>query len=277
MLETGFCSSSQLSFVECGTGPRTVLLVHGIGSAKQIWRSTMLALSPFARVLAVDLPGHGSSPTLGAYSMREVAERLWAFCEAQQLGRFTLIGHSMGGNIALELFLAHSDTISPLVLADPAVHMANRKLYSFATRFVQWRQIWPVWRVGMVAVRLVAPVGLRVPVEHRGGMLLPMLRRLGYVLAHDDLAMFLQLDDLFANPLSHRLAELRLPVLVLTGKQDYLVPVYLTNAVSQAIGDAEYVVLDKAAHNPMDEDPDGFEQALLDFLRRRAEWAVAAG
>src|SRR5690242_16022009 len=81
----------------------------GWSAFKELWWSTLLALEPCARALAPDMPGHGGSPLQGSVTMSLIATRIAQFCAARGLERITLVGHSMGGNIALELALARPD------------------------------------------------------------------------------------------------------------------------------------------------------------------------
>ena len=74
------------------------------------------------------------------------------------------------------------------------------------------------------------------------------------------------LNRLFENPIGPRLADLRLPTLVISGEFDPLVPPSLSERVAAAIPGAQYTVIRRAAHNPMDERPREFNAALLNFL-----------
>ena len=72
--------------------------------------------------------------------------------------------------------------------------------------------------------------------------------------------------DLFENPIGPRLADLHVPTLVISGEFDPLVPPPLSRRVAAAIPGAQYAVIRRAAHNPMDERPREFNAVLLDFL-----------
>lgn len=105
----------MLSFSDSGSGS-TIVFLHGLGLNRNFWSST-IAHSPAHRCIAIDLPGHGESRTqitdgsMSAYAkaVREVMEHL-------QLSDITLVGHSMGGQIATILALQMPSVISKLVL-----------------------------------------------------------------------------------------------------------------------------------------------------------------
>ena len=259
-----FCEKTRLSYIESGAGGPTVVFLHGWSAFKELWWSTLIALAPHAHSYALDMPGHGDSPLFGSASMRQIAERIERFCTTRGDGRIVLVGHSMGGNIALELALAHPDLVERLVLVDAAVQPAEMPIYTRS--YLDQTFGWAVLRTSMAAARQIAMVGRFVPHEHQGGVVLPALRRVTYMARHDADALRALLDSLFENPLGPRLADLHVPTLVISGEFDPLVPPPLSRRVAAAIPGAHYAVIRRAAHNPMDERPREFNAVLLDFL-----------
>ncbi|MEO7909438.1 MAG: alpha/beta hydrolase [Roseiflexaceae bacterium] len=259
-----FCDETRLAYLETGaTGP-TVVLLHGWSAFKELWWSTLLALAPHAHAYAPDMPGHGDSPLLGSSSMLQIAKRIERFCALRGDQRIMLVGHSMGGNIALELALARRDLVERLVLVDAAVQPAEMPMYTRS--YLDQTFGWAVLRTSMAAARQLSLVGRYIPHAHQGGVVLPALRRVTYMARNDADAMRVLLDRLFENPIGPRLADVRVPTLVISGEFDPLVPAPLSERVAAAIPGAQYIVIRRAAHNPMDERPREFNAALLDFL-----------
>ena len=215
-----FCEKTRLSYIETGTVGPTVVLLHGWSAFKELWWSTLLALAPHAHAYAPDMPGHGDSPLLGSASMRQIAERIAQVCAARGADRVVLVGHSMGGNIALELTLARPDLVERLVLVDAAVQPAEMPMYTRS--YLDQTFGWAVLRTSMAAARQIGMVGRLVPHEHQGGVVLPALRRVTYMARHDAAALHALLDSLFENPIGPRLADLHLPILVISGEFDPL-------------------------------------------------------
>ncbi|MDQ2999029.1 MAG: alpha/beta hydrolase [Chloroflexota bacterium] len=259
-----FCEETRLSYLEAGAVGPTVVLLHGWSAFKELWWSTLLALAPHAHAYAPDMPGHGDSPLLGSTSMLQIAERIERFCAIRGDAQIVLVGHSMGGNIALELALARPDLVERLVLVDAAVQPAEMPMYTRS--YLDQTFGWAVLRTSMVAARQISLVGRYVPHEHQGGVVLPALRRVTYMARNDADAMRVLLDRLFENPIGPRLADLRVPTLVISGEFDPLVPPPLSERVAAAIPGAQYAVIHRAAHNPMDERPREFNAALLEFM-----------
>jgi 3-oxoadipate enol-lactonase len=269
-----FCEQTHLSYIESGAAGPTVVLLHGWSAFKELWWSALLALAPYAHAYAPDMPGHGDSPLLGSTSMRQVAERIERFCAIRD-DQIMLVGHSMGGNIALELTLARPDLVKRLVLVDAAVQPAEMPIYTRS--YLDQTFGWAVLRTSMAAARQISLVGRLVPHEHQGGVLLPALRRVTYMARHDADALRVLLDSLFENPIGPRLASVRVPTLVISGEFDPLVPPPLSQRVAAAIPGARYAVVRRAAHNPMDERPREFNAVLLDFLKLQPKHERAAG
>lgn len=263
-----FCAESQLAYLEVGTSGRAIVLLHGWGAFKELWWSTLVMLAPHMHAFAPDMPGHGESPLIDDSGMKQIAVRIARFCAARQLSSICLVGHSMGGNVALELILAYPDLVERLVLVDPAAHTSDMPVSAY-TR-VDSVHTWTALRAGIAVARRLHTVGRRVPHIHRGGFLLPTLRRAMYMARHDANALHRLLDSLFASSVGARLAEVQVPTLVISGEFDPLVPPILSRRVAQAIPGARYVVVRGAGHNPMDERPRAFQQALLSFLQERS-------
>ncbi len=109
----------QLSYLEAGpTGGPVVLLLHGLLSDSSTWEPTMAPLAAHGfRVIALDLLGHGESdkPRIG-YSLDDFADSVSAFLTILDVGPVTLIGHSLGGAIAMKFVKSHPDQVERLGL-----------------------------------------------------------------------------------------------------------------------------------------------------------------
>ena len=260
-----FCQITQMCYLTLGSAGPALVLLHGWSSFKEIWWSTLLALAPHVRAFAPDMPGHGDTPLLGSVQMGQIAERVARFCQARQLHTCVLVGHSMGGNVAIELALRRPDLIERLVLVDPAAQPND--MPSYTRSYLDPLGGWAALRASMAIARPLNLVAQHVPHAHGGGFVRPTLRRVAYMARHDADALRALLDGLFANPIGSRMSQLRMPTLVVSGEFDPLVPPPLSRRVAGAISGAQYVVVRGAAHNPMDERPREFAQTLLEFLQ----------
>src|ERR1700727_273056 len=106
----------SIHYVQQGSGP-VLLLIHGMASGLDTWRSVIESLAAQATVVAVDLPGHGSSsPGGGDYSLGSLATFLRDLLLALGHDRVTLVGHSLGGGIAMQFSYQFPEMTERLVL-----------------------------------------------------------------------------------------------------------------------------------------------------------------
>ncbi|MEO7068659.1 MAG: alpha/beta fold hydrolase [Rhodanobacter sp.] len=110
---------TRWSYYEGGEG-RTIVLLHGFTSNKEVWLETAKLLTPHFHVIIPDLPGWGeSSRVAGAsYNIDAQAARLNTFVETLRLSNFVLVGHSMGGAIAGVFAAEHPEAGVELALVD---------------------------------------------------------------------------------------------------------------------------------------------------------------
>src|ERR1700742_4591463 len=106
----------SIRYVQKGSGP-VLLLIHGMAGSLDTWRSVIDPLASDATVLAVDLPGHGSSgPGGGDFSLGSLAAGLRDVLVALGHDRATLVGHSLGGGIAMQFSYLFPEMTERLVL-----------------------------------------------------------------------------------------------------------------------------------------------------------------
>ena len=104
-----------------GSGPAMVL-VHGLGGSAINWMDAAPLLARFARLWAIDLLGHGKTPSTGrSSSVTDNAALIPRFVEAVAGGPAILVGNSMGGYLSMRVAAEHPDLVDGLVLVDPAM------------------------------------------------------------------------------------------------------------------------------------------------------------
>lgn len=135
----------DLAYEAAGDGPPLVIL-HGLFGSARNWRAIAKSLAGRRRVFALDLRNHGDSPWADEMSYETMAEDVRAFLEAQDIVGAVVMGHSMGGKVAMALALACPDHVGALIAVDiapvarppslrPYVHaMAGIDLSAFGRR-----------------------------------------------------------------------------------------------------------------------------------------------
>src|ERR1700730_10887989 len=99
---------------------RPLVLLHGFGVSGYMWQRCIPYLARQAQVLVVDLPGHGHSRLSGAWQLRAMAPLLASWIEQMGIAPVRLVGHSMGGAIAVHLTASAPDLVERLVLVNAA-------------------------------------------------------------------------------------------------------------------------------------------------------------
>jgi pimeloyl-ACP methyl ester carboxylesterase len=206
-----------------------VVLVHGITAAIDWWRPTVAALEPTHDVRVVRLPG---------LRYGEAAKWLGNWLVRERLEGAAVVGHSMGGTIALALAADAPRLVGRLAVIAPAGIFATHARRSY---------VLPLARsVGLNPrrVALAARDALRVgPIR---------LWRVG--------------NDLLASDIASILRAVSAPTLILWGARDRLLPPTLGSLFTAELPDSRLVVLERCGHIPMLEAPDELNAELLRFL-----------
>jgi pimeloyl-ACP methyl ester carboxylesterase len=211
---------------EQGSGP-ALLLIHGLaGQMGHYTYGVANLLADTFRVVVPDRPGSGHSIRTSAADLPTQAAALAALIDKLELGRPLVVGHSLGGALALTLALEHPQHVSGLALIAPVTHMPEGVPKAFEGLTVQspimrkilaWTLAIPASIKGSAAV--LAQVFGPEPVPHdfatRGGGLLS-LRPSAYLSASSDL----QALPLTLPALEQSYHRLRIPVSVLYGRED---------------------------------------------------------
>jgi pimeloyl-ACP methyl ester carboxylesterase len=223
---------------DVGAGPPLILL-HGLAGSARWWTRNIPALSRSYRVIAIDLPGFGTSPRGHRFVLDEVAEQLAATLDRLGIERACVIGHSMGGLIAGGLAADYPDRVDRLVLVDAAFLSLGRR----AARPVTGPAVTLLW---------TAP------------SLLPVVVRDGLRSGPGRLAD--ATTQLLAADWRTKLPRIQASTLVIWGEHDRICPLTIGRQIVACVPDSRLVVVEGAAHNPMWERPDVFDREVLDFL-----------
>ncbi|MDX1650055.1 MAG: alpha/beta fold hydrolase, partial [Myxococcota bacterium] len=143
----------EVAFEEAGAGGRALVLVHGFTGDRSDWDEVRGPLAEQVRVLTPDQRGHGATADPGrgeGYTLEGLAEDLAGFLDATDVARCDLLGHSMGGMVALRLALAAPSRVASLVLMDTAsapVPVLPRELLDAACRTAREQGMEAIYRV----------------------------------------------------------------------------------------------------------------------------------
>jgi pimeloyl-ACP methyl ester carboxylesterase len=266
--ETVATARGQISTLAAGSG-RPLLMLHGLGGTKASFLPTVAALAPTGRrVIAADLPGFGDShKPLGApYSPKFFSQSVIALMDALELESVDLVGHSMGGRVALEVAMHAPQRVKHLVLMTPSLAWLRERPWAPWLRFVrpELGLLQPAPRAAVeAAVRRMIPGGrsryaaagvdefLRAYVKPRG-------RAAFYAAARQ---IYMEEPGQFWS----RLGQINSPCLFVWGRHDPLVPAAFARHVRNAVPHARHVTL-ACGHIPQIERPAELHRAMVRFL-----------
>ena len=242
----------NIHYIEAGQGP-AVILLHGLGGAKEHWGANFAALAAKYHVYALDQLGFGhSDKPLTDYKIATRADFLQGFMQSQNIPKATLVGNSLGGWIALDFTATHPEMVDRLVLVDAAglsgeIPIALLHPSSMAA-----------WRTLLESIfydkKIVTDDVVRQAFTDR------LRNNDGYTIERT-LAGFAQPqfeDD--------KLSSIHAPTLVVGGRNDGLISVDHAERFGSGIAGAKVVVIEQCGHVPQIEKPEEFNRALLEFL-----------
>lgn len=268
---------------EGAQGGPTLLLIHGFSASLHTWEPWVQRLGESYRVVSLDLPGHGLTRAPAGYkaSIEAFRDVVQEFARAQGLESFALAGSSMGGNVAWEYALAHPDQVEALILVDASGWEDTRAQASEdPTIFKLLRNpvLGPLLRdldnASLVRQGLEASFADATLVDD---MMTERYSLLSRAPGHRDILLQMTLgyrDRNYATP--ERLSALSMPVLVLTGDTDRLVPPEHARQFNDAIPGSQLIVFESTGHLPQEERPDQSAMAVSEFLYRHFEGSALA-
>jgi pimeloyl-ACP methyl ester carboxylesterase len=253
----------RLFHTEAGDGP-PLLCVMGLASDSQGWGLQLEALSEHFRAIVFDNRDVGrSSMSDEDYDIADLADDAIALAGHLELDRFHLLGISLGSCVAQRVALAIPERIQTLTLA--ATWAGTAPAYSEMRARVWEREVrrstTEEWLEEMMLLTLSENV-----FETQDGV--DAMKKMALENPHPQPtdALIRQIRSMSRHDVRDRLAELRMPVHVIAGDRDLLIPPWKSEEVAQYVHDATYTVLKGIGHSMNLERADEFNAAVLDWL-----------
>lgn len=228
----------RVHYVTAGAG-EPVVLIHGFGASHRWWRYSLPVLASSYCVYAIDLPGFGRTSRPGRFAIADAVEMITTWMSAVGIDHAHVVGHSLGGQVALSLALRHPHKVDRLILAD-------------ATGLPLAR---PLWQLAWQGLRSEFGYSRRFSV-----------RRLAAALHSGPRVLWSASQAIMKEDLRQSLSDVDAPTLVVWGDQDRLVPLESGYAMASAIPGAELQVLAGGSHKAMIEQATTFNMLALRFL-----------
>jgi len=298
----------RIHYQEAGTGPQVFVLVHGNFASWRWWKPILEPLHKGWRALALDLRGCGESSggeldeSGSTYDIPQLADDLAGFADLLHLDAFHLVGHSLGGAVALQYALHHQPRLRSLTLAAPPPATGLVGMRSGASAFAGLLGgMDPNHRPSMAALRssyrLHRALGTNrlmlrralpemMPAAALDPAVAESLLADAARLSSDTVVGFLQ--ALHRWNVEAELPGLRIPTLILWGAKDIVVPRAGLEQLARLLPLADLLVWSDTGHSPQLERPDRFvaslavsirnsrRKRLRRLLRRTLDWCAAA-
>lgn len=244
-------------------GPRdapVLMLLHGSNASLHTWEPWVKRLSGKYRVISYDQPAHGltgPNPS-GDYSTEAYAKVVEAVATKLGLGKFVLAGNSMGGGIAVRYALDHPERLDALILVDAGgmPSPGGKRDLPLALRLAQTPVVGDI--AAKVTPRWMVAQSLDGAVSVKSVMSPAAVDRYWELLRYpgNRAATIERFTQGYSSFTPAQLATIRIPVLVLWGREDRFIPVAAANWYSHNLPDARVVIYDDVGHIPMEEVPD---------------------
>lgn len=252
---------TALHVADSETEGKCVVLLHGYLESMLVWDDFVPLLYKELRVVTLDLPGHGISVVTGdKHSMEFLADTVADALHALGIARCTLVGHSMGGYVALAFLERHPEMLDGIVLlsstpyADTPEKAENRR-----------REIALVQAGKKELLARVAPAA-GFAEENRPRMKKYIEELAEQVFITEDEGIVALLNGMIDRPdRNELLRRTSVPVLFILGRKDNYIPVEAAEALAAAHPEARVVWLEHSGHMGFLEEPETTARAIIDF------------
>ena len=235
----------------------SILLIHGSGVSAGAWVNQLRGLLTAFRVAAIDLPGHGKSDPIPQASVEEYAETVAKFLEALGSGPVLVVGHSLGGAIAIALAAQRPHAVTGLVLLAscaklPWVDSSWGRLLPYLPG--------PLWKTFFISTAQKLLFAPGVP-GHVVSLGMQELRSCRAETILKDLQAAKAMD------LTQQATGLDVPTLILCGSQDRLTPPALSADLKGLIPGSRLTLVEGAGHMLLLEVPTRVNEEVLNFAK----------
>ncbi|NEM96479.1 alpha/beta fold hydrolase [Pontibacter burrus] len=270
-------NGTTIAYTDQGKGTETLILIHGLGSYLPAWNKNIEDLSKNYRTIALDLPGYGKSSKEDVQpGMANYAQTVLALMDKLKIKKAILVGHSMGGQIAITAALQAPERVNKLVLAAPAgleTFTEQQKQLFKMTVTPESVQNTPADKAAAnIKINFYQmPADAQFMIDDR----LKMAESADF--GNYSKAVAASVAAMVDEPVYDKLPQLQVPTLIIFGEQDTLIPnKYLNpNLTTQAVANigkekiknSQVILLPEAGHFVQFEQAAAFNKAVRDFIK----------
>jgi pimeloyl-ACP methyl ester carboxylesterase len=268
-------NSIKIHYKQHGEGGPVLIFLHGFGASLFSWQKVLEPLAKWGKTISYDRPGFGlterpltfNRKAVNLYGTEGQVQMLKSFLDELGIREAVIVAHSAGGTVGLAFTLQYPRMVSKLILVAPAVYLYS-PVPAWARRFLTRK---PFRIFGTTLIH---------PTRH-------FVRRILKNIVHDPICVTDEAVDGYEKPfhavnweaglwefslapharnLWKRMHELKMPVLVIAGNADHVIPTRHSRRLAVITPGAEFVLIKGCGHMPQEERPQEFILAVERFI-----------
>jgi len=253
---------NKIRYFESGSSKKTLVLVHGLGASFERWQYVLPLFATHFHVVAPDLVGFGySDKPLVDYTTDFFSNFLETFLTSLGIKHASIIGSSLGGQIAAEYTSSHSEFVEKLILISPSGIM---KQSTPALDAYIMAALYPNKKSAKNAFEIMDGSGKQIPMDIINGFVTRM-KLPNAKFAFMSTLLGLKNSDLITK----KLEKISSPTLIIWGSDDPVIPITFADDFVSSIDNCELYQMSKCGHTPYVQEPELFASRVLEFLNNQ--------
>ena len=242
-------NNQELFYRTAGNDSTALVMIHGLAGDSRLFHNQIKYFSPMFRIIAPDLPGHGNSKNYLINTIDDYDNALNAILEKERIKNSIILGHSMGGAVAINYYIKHKSKVKALILVstssnfninEKAVKAAEKNFYLFYESLIKNS-------FSKKAGIFLAAAKNGISELHKAGIIK------GFKICS-------------TIDLSEKVKKIEVPVLLIGNKEDALIPIEHTSNTGKNIKNSKMVIMDKKGHVPFFEESEIFNTEVEAFI-----------
>jgi 2-hydroxy-6-oxonona-2,4-dienedioate hydrolase len=252
-------NGNKIRYFESGSSKKTLVLVHGLGASSERWQYVVPLFEIDFHVIVLDLVGFGySDKPLADYTIDFFSNFLEKFLISLGIKKTSIVGSSLGGQIAAEYTSSHPQSVDKLILVSPSGIM---KQSTFALDAYVMAALYPNEQSAKNAFEIMDGSGKKIPMNIINGFVTRMK------LPNAKFAFMSTLLGLKNSKLiTKKLENISSPTLIIWGSDDPVIPVNFADDFVSSINNCTLYEMNKCGHTPYVQEPELFASRVLEFL-----------
>jgi len=258
VIKTTEIDGSKIRYFEVGSSKETLLLLHGLGASAERWESVIPLFAKKFKVIVPDLIGFGySDKPMVDYTTDYFAEFVSKFVDKIGIKKMSIIGSSLGGQIAAESLINYGVNVKKLVLVSPSGIMKHST--PALNEYIS-AALYPDADSAMSAFQTMSGtknIDDKIIFGFIERMQLPNAKMAF-------MSTLLGLSN--STKITEKLQLIKIPTLIIWGEEDPVIPIKYAQSFVSGINDCRFYKMEGCGHTPYVEKPDTFFEIVSDFL-----------